>query len=116
MLGMRSCYRIPGDVSTENFIMNEGKNNRWQSSLINFDPANKEQQDFWEHELRLARAAIVTLLGEKHLFMHDLESSFWVHFFWICIHYAEPDRKGRVANLKSGMPISSDLRKKNLER
>jgi hypothetical protein len=26
------------------------------------------------------------LLGEKHSFMHDLKSFFWV-LFWICIHF-----------------------------
>jgi len=33
--------------------------------------------------------AIRALLSEQHLFMHDLESFFWV-LFWICIHYDGP--------------------------
>lgn len=33
--------------------------------------------------------AIGLLLGEKHSFMHDLESFFWV-ILWICIHYDGP--------------------------
>ena len=33
--------------------------------------------------------AIGALLGEKHSFMHDLESFFWV-LCWICIHYEGP--------------------------
>lgn len=39
--------------------------------------------------------AIGVLHGEKHSFMHDLEFFFWV-FFWICIHYSEPNKKPRV--------------------
>lgn len=39
--------------------------------------------------------AIGLLLGEKHSFMHDLESFFWV-LFWICIHYNGPDRESIV--------------------
>ncbi|KAJ5318315.1 hypothetical protein N7476_004735 [Penicillium atrosanguineum] len=38
--------------------------------------------------------AIGSLMGEKHSFMHDLESFFWV-IFWICIHYDGPGN-GRV--------------------
>jgi hypothetical protein len=33
--------------------------------------------------------AIGALRGEKHSFMHDLESFFWV-LFWICIYYTGP--------------------------
>lgn len=39
--------------------------------------------------------AVGLLLGEKHSFMHDLESFFWV-LFWICIHYDGPNVKARV--------------------
>lgn len=42
--------------------------------------------------------AIGLLLGEKHSFMHDLESFFWIIFwiiFWICTHYEGPTA-GRV--------------------
>ncbi len=41
--------------------------------------------------------AIGVLYGEKHSFMHDLESFFWV-FFWICIHYNGPNEKSRVVS------------------
>ena len=41
--------------------------------------------------------AIGVLLGEKHSFMHDLESFFWV-LFWICIHYNGPNEKGKVVS------------------
>jgi Fungal protein kinase len=36
--------------------------------------------------------SIGVLLGEKHSFMLDLESFFWV-LFWICIHYDGPNRE-----------------------
>jgi hypothetical protein len=39
--------------------------------------------------------AIWLLLGEKHSFMHDLESFFRV-LFWICIHYSGPDKGSKV--------------------
>ena len=39
--------------------------------------------------------AIGALRGEKHTFMHDLESFFWV-LFWICIHVEGPDKNGEV--------------------
>lgn len=35
--------------------------------------------------------AIGVLQNEKHSFMHDLESFFWV-LFWICTHYDGPDK------------------------
>lgn len=40
--------------------------------------------------------AIGALLGEKHSFMHDLESLFWV-LFWICIH-SDGTGRGRVVD------------------
>ena len=39
--------------------------------------------------------AIGVLLDEKHSFMHDLESFFWV-LFWICIHYNGLVKESRV--------------------
>lgn len=41
--------------------------------------------------------AIGLLYGEKHSFMHDLESFFWV-LFWICIHRNGPNEKSRVVS------------------
>jgi Fungal protein kinase len=80
--------------------MNEEKKNpSWPAFLIDFDLAIKEQQE----EPLGARAktgtrafmAIGLLYGEKHSFMHDLESFFWV-IFWICIYYNGPNEKSRV--------------------
>ncbi|KAG6059780.1 hypothetical protein E4U32_003815 [Claviceps aff. humidiphila group G2b] len=34
-------------------------------------------------------------IAEKHTFLHDLESFFWV-LFWICIHYGSPGEKPRI--------------------
>jgi len=39
--------------------------------------------------------AIGALNGEKHTFMFDLESFFWV-LFWICIHHNGPNDPERV--------------------
>lgn len=75
-------------------MMNEDKDNPSQQSfLIDLDLAIKEERE----EPSGARAktgtrafmAIGLLLGEKHSFMHDLESFFWV-LFWICVHYNGP--------------------------
>lgn len=44
--------------------------------------------------------AIGLLLGEKHSFMHDLESFFWV-LFWICVHYNSPNEKSRMTKFES---------------
>ena len=43
--------------------------------------------------------AIGVLFGEKHSFMHDLESFFWV-LFWICIHYNGPGGEKMVTEFE----------------
>jgi hypothetical protein len=87
------------DISPANLIINEEKdNNSWPSFLIDLDLAIKEhRQEFSGARGKTgtrAFMAIGVLLGEKHSFMHDLESFFWV-LFWICIHYDGPGN-GRV--------------------
>lgn len=81
-------------------MMNEDNDNpSWRAFVIDLNFAIKEQRE----ESLGARAKIGTrafmaigvLYGKKHTFMHDLESFFWV-FFWICIHYSEPNEKPRV--------------------
>lgn len=76
---------IQGDISIGNLMMNEEEGNpSWPSFLIDLDLAIEEQRE----ESSGARAktgtrafmAIGVLLGEKHSFMHDLESFFWVLF------------------------------------
>jgi hypothetical protein len=102
--GYESLYTRTGmlqsDISIGNLMMNEDDGNHsWRAFLIDLDLAIKEQRE----ESSGARGktgtrafmAIGVLLGEKHSFMHDLESFFWV-LFWICIHYCRPTEKARV--------------------
>jgi hypothetical protein len=80
-------------------MINEDKENPlWPLFLIDLDLAIKEQRDgvsgLYGKTGTRAFMAIGSLLGEKHSFMHDLESFFWV-IFWIYIYY-EGLGKGRV--------------------
>lgn len=84
-----------GDISIGNLILNDEEGNpSWPAFLIDLDLALKEQreQPSGARGKTGTRAfmAIGLLLGEKHSFMHDLESFFWV-IFWICIHYDGPN-------------------------
>jgi Fungal protein kinase len=81
-------------------MMNEDDDNpSWRGFLIDLDLAIKEQRE----EPSGARGktgtrafmAIGVLYDERHSFMHDLESFFWV-LFWICIHYHGPNGKGSI--------------------
>ncbi len=88
------------DVSIGNLIMNEeSENPSWPSFLIDLDLAVEEHRE--EPSGAQGRTgtrafmAIGVLYNEKHSFMHDLESFFWV-LFWVCIHYNEPGKEGRV--------------------
>lgn len=93
--GYKSLYTqtgmIQSDISISNLIMNEDDDNpSWQAFIIDLDLAIREQRE-WSSGARgktgtRAFMAIGVLYGEKHSFMHDLESFFWV-LFWICIHY-----------------------------
>ncbi|KAJ5712432.1 hypothetical protein N7493_008900 [Penicillium malachiteum] len=96
---LRNAGILHRDISVNNLLINEDKDNpSWPSFLIDLDLAIKEQR----HRVSGANSktgtrafmAIGSLLGEKHSFMHDLESFFWV-IFWICIHYEGPG-KGRT--------------------
>ncbi|KFY03126.1 hypothetical protein V490_00273 [Pseudogymnoascus sp. VKM F-3557] len=90
------------DVSIGNLMMNEDVDNpSWPSFLIDLDLAIRSERE----EPSGARSktgtrafmAIGVLLGEKHSFMHDLESFFWV-LLWICIHYNGPAEKPTVVH------------------
>ena len=86
---------IQSDISIDNLMMNEEEDNpSRQSFLIVLDPAIKESRENPSGAPRKtgtrAFMAIGALYGEKHTFMHDLESFFWV-LFWICIHYNGPN-------------------------
>lgn len=89
------------DISASNLMVNEDvKNPSWPAFLIDLDLAIREGRNgaSGANSKTGTRAfmAIGSLLGEKHSFMHDLESFFWV-IFWICIHYEGPG-KGRVVS------------------
>ncbi|KAL4784889.1 hypothetical protein BJX76DRAFT_197301 [Aspergillus varians] len=86
---------LQGDISTGNLILNDEEDNpSWPAFLIDLDLALEEQreQPSGARGKTGTRAfmAIGLLLGEKHSFMHDLESFFWVTF-WICVHYDGPN-------------------------
>ncbi|EER42289.1 conserved hypothetical protein [Histoplasma capsulatum H143] len=90
---------IQCDVSPRNLMVNEDKDNpSWPAFLIDLDLAIKVERDGSSGARgktgTRAFMAIGVLYGEKHCFMHDLESFFWV-LFWMCIHYDGPG-KGRV--------------------
>ena len=86
------------DISMNNLIINEDDSNPSRGSfLIDLDLAVNEQREkpSGARGMTGTRAfmAIGVLFNEKHSFMHDLESFFWV-LFWICIHFSGP-HKGR---------------------
>jgi hypothetical protein len=102
--GYESLYKKAGvlqcDVSPGNLMINEEEGNpSWRAFLTDLDLAIKEQRDRFSGARgktgTRAFMAIGVLLGEKHSFMHDLESFFWV-LFWICIHYDGPNGEDRV--------------------
>ncbi|EKV06646.1 hypothetical protein PDIG_76560 [Penicillium digitatum PHI26] len=102
IVGHQSLQRagiLHRDISINNLMINEDKENpSWPSFLIDLDLAIKERRVgvSGANGKTGTRAfmAIGSLMGEKHSFMHDLESFFWV-VFWICIHYKGPGN-GRV--------------------
>jgi hypothetical protein len=74
---------IQSDISIGNLMMNgEEDNPSWPSFLIDLDLAIKENREELSGALNKtgtrAFMAIGALYGEKHSFMHDLESFFWV--------------------------------------
>lgn len=90
------------DVSIGNLMMNKDADNpSWPSFLIDLDLAIKSDREkpSGARSKTGTRAfmAIGVLLGEKHSFMHDLESFFWV-LLWICIHYNGPAEKPTVVH------------------
>jgi hypothetical protein len=102
IVGYESLYTKAGmlqcDISPGNLMINEDEDNpSWSAFLTDLDLAVKEQRDGFSGARgktgTRAFMAIGVLLGEeKHSYMHDLESFFWV-LFWICIHYDGPNRE-----------------------
>ncbi|PGG99671.1 hypothetical protein AJ79_08445 [Helicocarpus griseus UAMH5409] len=90
---------IQCDISPRNLLVNEDEESpSWRAFLIDLDLAIRVERDGFSGARGKTGTrpfmAIGVLYGEKHSFMHDLESFFWV-LFWICIHYDGPG-KGRV--------------------
>ncbi|KAK6859033.1 hypothetical protein PG995_004886 [Apiospora arundinis] len=84
------------DISINNLMINEADDNpSWPAFVIDLDLAIEEQRVVASGAKgktgTRAFMAIGALWGEKHSFMHDLESFFWV-LFWLCIHYDGPGK------------------------
>jgi Fungal protein kinase len=80
--------------------MNEEKDNpSWPAFLIDLDLAFNEQRTEASGAPNKTGTKVFmslgALYGDKHTFMHDLESFFWV-LFWMCIHFNGPDDAERV--------------------
>jgi hypothetical protein len=81
-------------------MMNEDNSNpSWPAFLIDLDLAIKEQRQGSSGARgktgTRAFMAIGALLDERHSFMHDCESFFWV-LFWICIHHDGMNKERRT--------------------
>ncbi|EGE81887.1 hypothetical protein BDDG_04830 [Blastomyces dermatitidis ATCC 18188] len=105
--GMLQC-----DISPNNLMMNEDDSNpSFRSFLIDLDLAIKEQREGFSGARgktgTRAFMSIGVLLGEKHSFMHDLESFFWV-LFWICIHYDELGKGRTVPRFEKWNYVSTE--------
>ncbi|KLU90586.1 hypothetical protein MAPG_10438 [Magnaporthiopsis poae ATCC 64411] len=85
------------DISINNLMINKDMDNpSWSSFLIDLDLAVRERREDTSRAKKgragtLAFMAVGVLLGEKHSFMHDLESFFWV-LLWICLRYDGPHK------------------------
>lgn len=118
---LNKAHFLHRDISINNLIIAEDeKSPLYPAFLIDLDLAIRKGRE----KSSGARGktgtrvfiAIGILLGEKHSFMHDLESFFWV-LFWICIHYDGPgkdigktefenwnyEHDKQLADLKKGM-------------
>src|SRR2546423_7225316 len=87
IVGYKSLHESAGilqrDVSINNLMMNEEEDNpSWRSFLIDLDLAIKEQRQGPSGADGKTGTkvfmAIGVLRGEKHSYMHDYESFFWV--------------------------------------
>ncbi|EER38501.1 conserved hypothetical protein [Histoplasma capsulatum H143] len=102
LVGLQGC--IKGDISPRNLLVNEDKDNpSYRAFLIDLDLAIRVNRDGFSGACGKTGTrpfiAISMLFGERHSFMHDLESFFWV-LFWICIHYESPGRAKTVEHFE----------------
>lgn len=104
LVGHHNLYEagfLHRDISVNNLIINEDAGHSSPYSfLIDVDLATRvgRQQASGAEAITGTRAfmAIGALLGKPHLYVHDLESFFWV-LLWICVHYNGPGSiNGRV--------------------
>ncbi|KAG6132527.1 hypothetical protein E4U38_003307 [Claviceps purpurea] len=101
--GHQSLYEagiLHRDISISNLMINEETNESWPHFLIDLDHAIEIDRHDASNERNKtgtrAFMAIGLLQGEKHSFLHDLESFFWV-LFWICIHYGKYGKDSRIS-------------------
>jgi hypothetical protein len=110
--GHESLYTKAGmlqrDISINNLVMNEEDDNpSWRLFLIDLDLAIKEQREGTtgargKNGTRAFMAIGVLHDDEKHSFMHDLESFFWV-LFWYASAVMVQIRRGLFRNLINGI-------------
>ncbi|EFR00247.1 FunK1 protein kinase [Nannizzia gypsea CBS 118893] len=105
---------IQCDISLRNLMVNEDQDNNpsWPAFLIDLGLAIKVQRDGSSGARgktgTRAFMSIGVLYGEKHCYMHNLESFFWV-LFWNCVHYDGREMKRpstsstELANVKKGL-------------
>ncbi|KAG5914294.1 hypothetical protein E4U61_005901 [Claviceps capensis] len=101
--GHQSLYEagiLHRGISINNLMINEERNESWPHFLIDLDHAIKIDRHDASNERNKtgtrAFMAIGLLQGEKHSFLHDLESFFWV-LFWTCIHYGKSGKDSRIS-------------------
>ncbi|KAL7922846.1 serine/threonine-protein kinase Sgk2 [Trichoderma austrokoningii] len=105
LVALESCIRgheslrqhgfLHRDISINNLVIDEDGAPDRKGFLMNLDLAIREQRIKGSESKgktgTRAFMAIGVLLGERHSFMHDLESFFWV-LFWTCVHYKAPNK------------------------
>ncbi|KAG5934139.1 hypothetical protein E4U60_004056 [Claviceps pazoutovae] len=101
--GHQSLYEagiLHRDISINNLMINEERNESWPHFLIDLDHAIEIDRHDASNERNKtgtrAFMAIGLLQGAKHSFLHDLESFFWV-LFWTCIHYGKSGKDSRIS-------------------
>ncbi|KAM0265356.1 hypothetical protein ACHAQJ_000197 [Trichoderma viride] len=96
---LREAGFLHRDISINNVVIDEDGPPDRKGFLIDLDLAIREQRIKGSGTKgktgTRAFMAIGVLLGERHSFMHDLESFFWV-LFWLCVHYNGPGKASKT--------------------